>query len=146
MSGDLSSQYDIYVTNDVSGNITRKSLTAYATARDKYYDGLTDADASVSITTGIIPGDNIDILSFNANFDTPEIGDNKTVNITDIQLGGSSGNNYVGLPATTTASIVYNPYITAFNPRTYTSPGPSYQTTTNTSSAIRYGGYVNRNS
>lgn len=146
LSGNLSSQYDISGINDVYGNVIPKVLTASATAADKYYDGLTHADANVIITDGIKPGDNVYIVSFDANFYTPDIGDNKPVDISNIQLGGLSSNNYKVSPTTTTASILYNQYITAFNQVTYTKRGESYQTTTNTSGRMKYSMYTTRNS
>jgi len=146
LTGDLSSQYDIYGTSNVSGNIIPKTLTASASANNKYYDGLTRADANIVITDGLNPGDNVYIISSDANFDTPDIGDDKPVSVSNIQLGGPSSNNYNVLPITTNANIVYNPYITTFSNQTYTKPEESYQTTTNTSARIRYSMFVTRNS
>lgn len=157
-SGDLSSQYDISGTNITTGNIAPKALTLYATANSKIYDGLTNATANVIITDGIIPGDTVFISSFNANFDTPDIGDNKIVNITNIQLEGSSSNNYTVSTTTTTAiaSILYNPYINACNPVSSNSSATcvlkndsaiqSYQTNPNTSRRMKYAMYTTRNS
>jgi len=157
-SGDLSSQYDISGTNITTGNIAPKTLTLYATANNKIYDGLTHATANVMITDGIIPGDTVLISSFNANFNTPDIGDNKIVNITNIQLGGSSSNNYTVSTTTTTAiaSILYNPYINPCNPVSSNSSATcvlkndsaiqSYQTNPNTSRRMKYAMYTTRNS
>jgi hypothetical protein len=156
ISGDLSSQYDISGTGVVYGNIIPKPLTTSATAMNKLYDGLTAADANVTIIGGIIPGDTVYIISFNANFDTPDIGDNKTVNITNIQLGGPSSTNYIGLPATTTASILYNPYIKTCDPISSSSTATcnvqnssnlqSNQTNPNTSRRMKYAMYTTTNS
>jgi hypothetical protein len=156
ISGDLSSQYDISGTGIVYGNIIPKPLTISATSMNKLYDGLTAADANVTITGGIIPGDTVYIISFNANFDTPDIGDNKTVNITNIQLGGPSSSNYRGLSATTTASILNNPYIKTCNPVSSSSTATcnvqnysnlqSNQTNPNTSRRMKYAMYTTTNS
>ena len=156
ISGDLSSQYDISGTGIVYGNIIRKPLTVSATAMNKLYDGLTAADANVVITSGIIPGDIVFITSFAANFDTPDIGDNKTVNITNIQLGGPSSHNYTVSSTTTTASILYNPYIKTCNPVSSSSSSTcnvqntsnlqSYQTNPNTTTRMKCAIYVTRSS
>jgi hypothetical protein len=148
LSGDLSSQYDISGISHVYGNIIPRQLTVSATAINKLYDGLTKADANMIITDGILPGDNVFIISFNANFDTPSIGDNKIVNITNIQLGGSSSVNYNVSSATTTASILYNPYIKVCNPLSSSlsatcnlqnnSNFKSYQTNPNMSRRMKY--------
>jgi hypothetical protein len=159
LSGDLSSQYAIGGINTIFGNIIPKTLTISATATNKLYDGLTNADATVQITGGIIPGDNVYINSFSANFDTPDIGDNKTVNITDIQLGGTFVSNYRVLPTTATASVLLNPKLKYCAPSSsglstsqsscivpnYTNM-QSYQTNPNTSRRIKYAMYTTRNS
>jgi hypothetical protein len=156
ISGDLSSQYDISGTGIVYGNIIYRPLTVSVTAINKLYDGLTAADANVVITSGIIPGDIVFITSFTANFDTPDIGDDKTVNITNIQLGGSSSNNYTVSSTTTTASILYNPYIKTCNPVSSSSSSTcnvqntsnlqSYQTNPNTTTRMKCAIYVTRSS
>jgi hypothetical protein len=155
LSGDLSSQYDISGTQTLYGNISKKPLTLSVTAINKLYDGTTTADANVVITGGIVNGDTVYIVSFNANFDTPDIGNNKTVTITNIQLGGASSNNYAVSPATTTtASILYNPYIKTCNPVSSSSSSTcnlqnssnlqSYQTYPNTSRRMKYAIYTSR--
>ena len=156
LSGELSSQYDISGTTGIYGNIIPKPLTISASAINKLYDGLTNADANVIITDGILPGDTVYVVSFSANFDTSDIGDNKIVNITNIQLGGPSSSNYTVLPATTTASILYNPYIKICNPVSSSSTSTcnvqnysnlqSYQTNPNTSRRMKYAMYTARNS
>ena len=154
MSGDLSSQYDISGTNNVFGNIIPKTLTVSGSASNKLYDGLLYAEATLQITDGIIPGDNVNITSFSANFDTPDIGDNKTVIINNIQLGGTSASNYTVLPTTTTASVLFNPKIKYCAASSYTSQASciipssiqSSQTNPNTSKRIKYAMYTTRNS
>jgi len=156
ISGYLSSQYDVSETGVVYGNIIPKPLTISPTAINKLYDGSTAADANVVITSGIIPGDTVYIISFNANFDTSDIGDNKIVNITNIQLGGASSTNYVVSSTTTTASILNNPYIKTCNPVSANSSATcnlqnysklqSYQTNPNTSRRMKYAMYTTKNS
>jgi hypothetical protein len=153
LSGDLSAQYAISGTNTVFGNITPKTLTVSATANNKFYNGLLYADATAQIANGIIPGDNVNIRSFSANFDTPDIGDNKTVIINNIQLGGTSASNYTALPTTTTASVLFNPKIKYCDPLSssasqvscivpdYTSV-QAHQTNTNTSKRMKYAMYT----
>ena len=153
LSGDLSSQYDISGINNVNGNIIPKTLTVSSSAANKLYDGLLYVEATLQITDGIIPGDDVNITSFSANFDTPDIGDNKTVIINNIQLGGTTASNYTVLPTTTTASVLFNPKIKYCAPSStsqasciVTSSTQSSQTNPNTSKRIKYAMYTTRNS
>jgi len=151
LSGDLSSQYAIGSINNIFGNITPKTLTVSATANNKFYNGLLYADATAQIANGIIPGDNVNIRSFSANFDTPDIGDNKTVIINNIQLGGTSASNYTALHTTTTASVLFNPKIKYCDPLSGSASQascivPDYtnlqQTNPNTSKRMKYAMYT----
>jgi hypothetical protein len=157
LSGDLSAQYAMGSINSIFGNIIPKTLTVSASASNKLYDGLSDAYATTQIANGIIPGDNVNITSFTANFDTPDIGDNKTVIINNIQLGGTSASNYTALPTTTTASVLFNPKIKYCDPLSssasqascivpdYTSV-QAHQTNPNTSKRMKYAMYTSTKS
>jgi len=154
IGGSLSSQYDISYSN-TTGNITPAPLTITASASSKIYDGSTYTNASLQIINGIFPGDNVVINNYNANFTTPDIGDNKTVIINNIQLGGASNNNYIARDVSATANILFNPKIKYCAPTTSSSsssciiPNDSnrqtYQTNPNVSRSMKYSNYVNKN-
>jgi alpha-tubulin suppressor-like RCC1 family protein len=154
IGGSLSSQYDISYSN-TTGNITPAPLTITASASSKIYDGSTYTNASLQIINGIFPGDNVVINNYNANFTTPDIGDNKTVIVNNIQLGGASNNNYIARDVSATANILFNPKIKYCAPTTSSSsssciiPNDSnaqtYQTNPNVSRSMKYSNYVNKN-
>ena len=79
------------------------------TASDKTYDGTTDATLNYAGAAfdGICAGDALTVTATGA-FENADAGIGKTVNISDITLGGSSASNYViaaGSQRTATASI-----------------------------------------
>lgn len=80
-----------------SASITPKSITISGsfTANDKTYDGNTNAIIATNSLNldGIETGDVV-ALNAIAKFDTPEIGNNKTVDITNSTISGSSSGNY----------------------------------------------------
>ena len=105
--------------------ITQKGLTVGFTGVNRVYNGLTDISASVlGSSTGIVAGD---LVSFSqtATFQGDgAVGNNKTVNISNLALNGAQAANYslLGTTGTTTANITRRPIgiigITASN-RTY---------------------------
>ncbi len=83
-----------------TANITARSLTVTATASNKTYDGATTA--AVTFTTNALDGDVVTVAYASANFDTKNVGVNKTVTVTGLTLGGASAGNYQLLSATVT--------------------------------------------
>ena len=103
--------YTISYPATTTANILPRPVTVSdITAKDKVYDGTTDATLVVdnAIFENIVMGDNLTV-SAKGTFEDEEVGENKTVNITDLELGGSSKSNYVlaktGNQETTTATI-----------------------------------------
>ncbi len=105
LGGTSSSNYTIASSSSSTASITPKNISATFTADNKVYDGTLDATASGTLS-GVILGDDITI-SQTASFSDKDAGENKTVNITDISLGGTDITNYSfdNSDTTTTASI-----------------------------------------
>lgn len=99
--------------------INKKDLTAI-TAENKTYNGNTDATLVTSSAgfTGIITGDTLTVASATGAFDTKDVGEGKTVNISGLALGGADASNYnlIGTTATTTANITAMPTPTPITP------------------------------
>ena len=77
--------------------INRKEVTVTGiTAKDKVYDGNTEAELEYNSVAfnGIVKGDELSVTA-TGTFEDAEIGQGKTVNITNITLGGRSAGNYV---------------------------------------------------
>ena len=77
-------------------DITKKSVTVSGiTANSKPYDGTNAAtlDTSKAVITGKIEGDKLSVTASGA-FADAEIGDSKTVSITDMKLTGDDADNY----------------------------------------------------
>ena len=80
-----------------SFTITPKSITVSGiTAADKTYDGTTSAtlDCSKAVLSGKETGDDLTVTAAGA-FEDADAGENKTVNISDLTLGGTDTDNYV---------------------------------------------------
>lgn len=98
-----------------SFTVSPKPLTLVdVTAQNKVYDGTTSAIVNfdlASLTGGIVGFDAVwfDGTSAVAVFDTPEVGNNKTVTITGVILTDSHASNYTLEPITTTANITKAP-------------------------------------
>ena len=113
----------------VSAEIAPQAVTVSGiTANDKVYDGTTDADIvtdNVSFS-GLIPGDSLTVSAAGA-FEDANVGENKTVVISDLVLGGTSVDNYAialeGNQTTTTADIEKRIAIIAAETQTVTIGG-----------------------
>ncbi len=105
LSGADAGNYSFNSTATTQADITQASLTVSITAEDKVYDGLTDATVSVSNISGILGSDVVTATASNGDFDTKNVGTNKTV-IADISLSGTDAGNYTfNSTATTQADI-----------------------------------------
>ncbi|MEI8142914.1 MAG: YDG domain-containing protein, partial [Chitinophagia bacterium] len=89
-----------------TASITVKSIIITAIANDKLYDGNKNATVTLS-SNGLFGGDQITISKILAEFDTPEVGNNKLVTVSGISIGGIDAGNYslTNNMATTNASI-----------------------------------------
>ncbi|MBI6882398.1 YDG domain-containing protein [Pseudomonas putida] len=103
--GDGSANYIILQNYlDTSGDIFKADLNIGGTGGSKVYDGT--VGTTVSITSGKIAGDNLNITYSNASFSDKNAGDGKTITINGISVTGSDAMNYNwDSSATATADI-----------------------------------------
>ena len=114
LGGEAASNYTLAFEGQqttTTANITAAAVTVSGiTAENKVYDGTVDATlVYTGVTlTGKGEGDDLSVTATGA-FADAGAGENKTVNITDLELGGEAAPNYTlaseGQQATTTASI-----------------------------------------
>ena len=112
LGGASSGNYILSTTTaSTTANITKADISTISgiTANHKTYDGTTAATlvTSAAVFNGKFTGDVLTVGSSTGNFDTPNVGTGKTVNITGLSLAGTDAGNYnlVTDTATTTANI-----------------------------------------
>lgn len=93
-----------------TASITAREVTVSGiTAKDKVYDGSTNAEFDYSAATfdGKVDGDILTVTSAAGTFSDKSVGSDKTVTINGITLGGADAGNYTltGNSATATAAI-----------------------------------------
>ncbi len=102
--GNGGNNYTVTTVPNATGVINKASLTITATADDKVYDLTTTATAHLSDSR--IAGDSFTDSYTAANFDTRNVGNNKPVTVTGINITGPDAGNYTfNTTASTTASI-----------------------------------------
>ena len=106
-----------------TASITVRNLIITAIAKNKPYDG--NRTAEVTLTSNKINSDNVNYPYTLAEFDTKEIGDNKTVTITGISILGLDALNYMltNTTATAIANITGNPEAILILPNAFTPNG-----------------------
>ena len=114
LTGDDSGNYTLAADGqqtETTAAITPKAVTVSGiTANDKQYDGSRDATLVYSKVeiAGKVDSDDLSAEAV-GTFDTAEVGENKTVNLSELQLTGNDKGNYElakeGQQLTTTASI-----------------------------------------
>ena len=117
---------------NIKWSIAQKQVTAVLSAKDKTYDGTTTVINGTVSLTGVVTGDVVTATGSFA-FATPGVGQNKTVNVTGITLGGTNKANYVlkATTGTTTANITKAQLTTTYLGETITFGGtPSLSITT----------------
>ena len=99
-------------TASVEYTIAQKEVTVSGiTASDKVYDGNTDATlvTTAATITGKLNGDTLTVTGGTGTFDNANVGENKTVTISNLTLDGTSKDNYklasAGQQTTATAKI-----------------------------------------
>ena len=97
-----------YIAN--SDTVTTASINAIdlvigITATDKAYDGYRTATTSAYVVSGLVADDAVTVSSSNGQFDTKQVGTNKTVTASVSATGDDAGNYNVNTLAETTASI-----------------------------------------
>jgi hypothetical protein len=110
--GNSGNNYTVNLVNDITGVITKASLTAITgiTADNKVYDATTAATLNTGGAgfTGIVNGDALGVATATGAFDTPFAGTGKRVRILGITLSGADAANYnlLDSTATTYADII----------------------------------------
>ena len=152
LGGNLSYNYDLSGIDSIYGNIVPKQLFASATVPDKEYDGMKITTATIQITNGILEDDRVGIVSYKSEYDTADVGMNKTVYISNIQL---NNNNYYLSDFTSTGNILFNSKISRCQQNSssqsscivYNKNNPNAsQTNPNLSRNMKYSNYVNKSS
>ena len=109
-------------------------FVARITASDKVYDGTTNAtlDTSKAYLFGYDMGDNVTLITSGAtgSFDTPDVGDKKTVSVSGLTLAGADAGYYILTQPTLTASITPATTTTSVAPTTTTTSIAPTTTTT----------------
>ena len=116
--------YTLTQPTGLTGNITPKIAIINAVANNKQYDGTTTAIVNLS-SPSFIASDIVTINYGSATFDTKEIGTNKTVTVTGINLGSIDAPNYVlaSTIATALADITAPPVFNFEIPNAFTPNG-----------------------
>jgi hypothetical protein len=110
-NGGVASNYTLADTTNLAATISRASISAVTgiTANNKVYDGATAATLNTgnAAFTGQVAGDALTVATSSGNFDSKAAGTGKTVNITNLSLGGADVGNYTlaSSTASTTADI-----------------------------------------
>lgn len=139
--GNNGQNYTVTFNTVAAGTITQKEITVTGiTAADKTYDGTTTALLNTDHATlvGLAVGDNVtlDVASAAGYFSDANVGNNKTVVVSGLSLGGTDSGNYTLVQPTVTANIVVQsapPYVPVTTPTpTPTTPTPSTPTPTPT--------------
>jgi hypothetical protein len=91
-------------TASAIADISPKTLAVTVTANNKVYDGNTSATGTVTLS-GIVAPDTVTASAI-FTFANAAVGTGKTVNVTNIALGGAKAGNYV--ISSTTASAIAN--------------------------------------
>jgi hypothetical protein len=106
LTGSAAGNYSLPSIAITTATIIQYPLTVTATGVNKAYDGTTNA--TVTLGDNRVAGDtSINETYTSASFLDPNVGTNKTVNVTGISLSGSGMGNYslANTTATTTANI-----------------------------------------
>jgi filamentous hemagglutinin family protein len=110
ISGTDAGNYTLVQQTGLTADITAKEISATnITADDKTYDSTTDATIHTAGAglSGVIVGDTTTLGTTSAAgyFIDPNVGQNKTVNVTGLVLSGTDAGNYTLTAYNTTASI-----------------------------------------
>jgi hypothetical protein len=103
--------------------IIKRDLTVTATGVDKEYDGT--SDATVTLSSNEIPGDNLELAYTNAAFSSKTAENGKQINVSGISISGPKSENYAlqNTNTTTTANITKKPITLTINVKNKTYNG-----------------------
>jgi Ca2+-binding RTX toxin-like protein len=85
--------YDYVESNTISHVVEQRVLNISATGVDRRYDATTDAE--VTLTDDRFAGDDLSVTYASAQFADKNVGSNKAIAVTGIQLGGADAGNYI---------------------------------------------------
>ena len=106
LAGEDKGNYSLESVTDTKGSITAKELTGHFTAADKVYDGNRDATITGRTLDGVVATEAVSLAGGTAQFDSKDVGSDKTVTGTGFALaGGDNGNYSLGSVADTKASV-----------------------------------------
>ncbi len=105
--GAKAANYTANTSASTTATISPRPLDVTATAAGKEYDGLVNAQATLSDDR--LPGDVLTITFDQAGFDSKNVGTNKTVTISGIAVAGKDGANYALTNATVTDKAAITP-------------------------------------
>jgi trimeric autotransporter adhesin len=91
----------------VAASITKKTVSASATANSKVYDGNTNATANLSLT-GLVTGETLNTAFTGATFNSKDVATANTVSVTGISLTNGTGDIGNYSLASNTASATAN--------------------------------------
>ena len=105
ISGTASENYALTQPTGFTANITKANLIVSIAATDKTYDASTSATTTATITSGLVAGDDVTVVSVSGAFDNKNVGTGKAVTA-NITAGGTDLGNYsFNSNASTTANI-----------------------------------------
>src|SRR5207247_1217036 len=105
ISGIDAANYSPNISASTTADITARALVVSATGVNKAYDGTTSA--TVTLSDNRVAGDSIFTSYTSASFADPNVGTNKTVSVTGINVSGTDAGNYsANTSASTAANIV----------------------------------------
>jgi hypothetical protein len=104
VTGTDAGNYTYNTSTSTTANITARALLVTAQGIDKVYDSL--VTAAVTVADNRVSGDVLTIDGYSAAFDNKNVGTNKTVTVTGINVTGTDVGNYTfNTTTTTTANI-----------------------------------------
>ncbi len=109
LTGTKASNYILENPTGLVANITPKALSFTASVSDKVYDRTNSATLTLGSIIGVIGTDEV-TATIAGTFDTVTAGNNKSVTVTSLTLGGANAANYsVITPSTITGNITQKP-------------------------------------
>jgi hypothetical protein len=102
VSGADAANYTVNTTATTTANITPATLTVAALGKSKPFDGTTAA--TVILTDDAFAGDQVTLTDTSAAFAGAAVGNDKTITVDGIRIGGADGGNYVLTSTTATTS------------------------------------------
>ncbi len=106
----INSNYS-FVMNDANLTITPKELQVKVSALNKAYDGETTALLGLYKFTGLIKDDDVEVIYTSAEFESPEIGNDKNVSVDGLRLAGADAQNYTMVATTDFVADIANAYL-----------------------------------